>query len=47
MDVTIGSKPAPLEHTLVEESLRDRRRDRRWRIIASACCSPRFSARSR
>lgn len=34
MDVTIGSKPAPtLEHTLVEEILRDRRRDRRWRII--------------
>ena len=34
MDVTIGSKPAPtLEYTLVEEILRDRRRDRRWRII--------------
>src|SRR6188768_3547479 len=34
MDVTIGSTPAPtLEYTLVEEILRDRRRDRRWRII--------------
>jgi len=34
MDVTIGNKPAPtLEQVLVDEILRDRRRDRRWRII--------------
>ena len=34
MDVTIGDKPAPsLEEHLVGELLRERRRDRRWRVI--------------